>query len=488
MHGLDIEKRSPPARRSTDRPSRPPSRACYEVETHDPDLLLAKIAVRCSVPAGSSQALLAHGIGGREDLPLPLGWAVAGAAVAVVVSFVALGAAVARAPAGGRGRGPAAARLGWRRARLPGDPRSRWPAVGLLATGWTLLALVLGPDDARTTRCRGWSSCSLWVGAGAALGAARAGLAAAQPAAHRARRCSTGPRGSTPRTASGRCRPGSAGGPPRSVWSRSPGSSWCDPDSTTLPALRWAIGLYAAVHLVAALRLRQPLVRPRRRVRGVVGALRADRRRSDAGRTARSCVRAPLAGLDAVAPAPRARRDGRVMLGSTAYDGLSGSTAWVRVRAVAAGAAARSSARRAARHDRRGRRRCSSACTLAAGRLGGADDVRALPGLPSRRPLVPVALGYVVAHYYSFLVLEGQNARSSGSPTRSGTGADWLGTAGLQPCAALVTPDDRREPPGASPSSSGTCSAWCVAHDRAVRLFPRRHGGASVRSRCWCSW
>ena len=37
------------------------------------------------------RVLLAHGVGGREDLPLPFGWAVAGAAVAVVVSFIALG-------------------------------------------------------------------------------------------------------------------------------------------------------------------------------------------------------------------------------------------------------------------------------------------------------------------------------------------------------------------------------------------------------------
>jgi hypothetical protein len=34
-----------------------------------------------------------HGIGGRQDLPLPFGYAVSGAVVAIVVSFIVLGLA-----------------------------------------------------------------------------------------------------------------------------------------------------------------------------------------------------------------------------------------------------------------------------------------------------------------------------------------------------------------------------------------------------------
>jgi hypothetical protein len=39
----------------------------------------------------TSGQLLAHGVGNREDLPIPLSYAVTGAAVAILVSFLALG-------------------------------------------------------------------------------------------------------------------------------------------------------------------------------------------------------------------------------------------------------------------------------------------------------------------------------------------------------------------------------------------------------------
>ena len=84
--------------------------------------------------------VLAHGIGTRQDLPLPLAWAVAGAATAVVVSFVAL-ALLRPAPTlddDTRGR-PLHSRAA--RAALGG--------LGLVMLGWTLLALLLGPDDTR---------------------------------------------------------------------------------------------------------------------------------------------------------------------------------------------------------------------------------------------------------------------------------------------------------------------------------------------------
>ncbi|HEV7148305.1 MAG TPA: hypothetical protein VGN48_15045, partial [Pedococcus sp.] len=92
------------------------------------------------------QALPAHGVGSRADLPLPFGLLLVGAAAALVVSFVALGAL-------------------WREPRLrPTDGRLLPPVVALaldsapvrglfvllslLLTGWTVLALVAGADTA----------------------------------------------------------------------------------------------------------------------------------------------------------------------------------------------------------------------------------------------------------------------------------------------------------------------------------------------------
>ena len=43
--------------------------------------------------------------------------------------------------------------------------------------------------------------------------------------------------------------------------------------------------------------------------------------------------------------------------------------------------------------------------------------------------VIPVALGHVIAHYYSFLVFEGQRVRQAQRPP--GIGANWLGTSGL---------------------------------------------------------
>lgn len=409
--------------------------------------------------------VLAHGIGGREDLPLPLGWAVTGAAVAVVVSFVALG-------------------LLWHAPRLPGAVAGRplpgWAAsaldsratkivlagLGLVATGWTLLALVLGPDDANNPVP--WVVfVLLWVGVVPvsvlvgpvwrrvnplrtlhALVNRAAGLDPAE--------------GVRPLPAGIGWWPGAVG---------LGAFAWFElayEDSTTLPALRWAIGLYAAVHLVAAFTFGSRWF-DRGDAFEVWSGLYA--RISPLGRRPDGTLvlRAPLAGLDAVAPAPGLVATVSVMLGSTVYDGLSGSTVWVsfvqsqplsRTLVATAGLLLTIGAVAG----------LLVVCALAAGRLGGADDVRAVPGLlaPS---VVPVALGYVVAHYYSFLVLEGQNAFVKLTDPL-GTGADWLGTAGMQPSAALVTPGIVANLQVAA-IVVGHVLGVVVAHDRAVALFPR---------------
>ncbi|MDQ6714852.1 MAG: hypothetical protein M3Z83_01915 [Actinomycetota bacterium] len=92
-------------------------------------------------------AVPAHGVGSRQDLPLPFTALVIGAVVALVASFLALA-------------------LLWREPRLPDDAGwalpggvqvvlgSRWlrraaMLAVLLVTALVLLALVAGQDDAR---------------------------------------------------------------------------------------------------------------------------------------------------------------------------------------------------------------------------------------------------------------------------------------------------------------------------------------------------
>ncbi|GAB3597523.1 hypothetical protein GCM10027446_25790 [Angustibacter peucedani] len=411
-------------------------------------------------------ALVAHGVGSRQDLPLPFGLAVAGAATALVVSFVLLG-------------------LLWREPRVDGAnagiPLPSWLASGLdsrvtraviavlggVVTAYVLVALVLGKDDADNP-VPFVVYVLLWVGLvplsvafgpvwrrvnpvralhGLVLRAARLDPADGVVAL---------PRG-------------------LGYWPAAVGLlafTWLElvaPENATLPVLRLAITLYVAVQLLAGF-----VFGSRWYDRGdafevwsgLFGRLSVLGRRADG----RLVVRSPLAGLDALAPAPGLPATVAVMLGTTAYDGASNAPAWftfvqssplpqtlvktfglvgvvVVVGLLFAG------------------------CTALAGWVGGAR-VRSMPGAfaPS---LVPVALGYVVAHYWSLLVLEGQNAfLHLDDPL--GDGSSWLGLAGRAPNTALLQPT--------LVATVQVCAivlghvlGVVLAHDRAVRLFPRRH-------------
>lgn len=96
--------------------------------------------------------LHAHGVGGSTDLPIPFLYAMVGASWALTISFAVLA-------------------LAWREPRFdaepgPEDPRPRrpWLAVlGALVTAWFLLALYSGPDDA-TNGGLGALYILVWVG------------------------------------------------------------------------------------------------------------------------------------------------------------------------------------------------------------------------------------------------------------------------------------------------------------------------------------
>src|ERR1700712_3607858 len=96
----------------------------------------------------SSPTLLAHGVGGRTDLPVPTGLATAAAGTAVLVSFLALGA-LWRTPqlTGGRAGRPLPAGL----ARLVDSPvfRGVLRALVLLVTLVVVAAAFLGPSETR---------------------------------------------------------------------------------------------------------------------------------------------------------------------------------------------------------------------------------------------------------------------------------------------------------------------------------------------------
>ena len=95
--------------------------------------------------SAGSDLLLAHGVGARQDLPLPFGYVLTGAVLALAVSFGALafrrrtskltGAASGRTLAGSLGEFADSAELRW-----------TLRVLGLTITGFVAWAALAGPD------------------------------------------------------------------------------------------------------------------------------------------------------------------------------------------------------------------------------------------------------------------------------------------------------------------------------------------------------
>ena len=243
------------------------------------------------------------------------------------------------------------------------------------------------------------------------------------------------------------------------------------PDRATLPVLRTWFGLYVGISLIAA-----AVYGSRWFDRGdpfevwsaLFGRLSVLGRRSD-GRLVR---RNPLDGMAGLAPAPGIVAVVAILLGSTAYDGISNAPFWVARVQVSdfptlygtAGLLAMISVVAMT----------YAAATVLSGRLSGRLAHRSRRELPGEfaHSIVPIALGYVVAHYYSLFVLEGQRTLIYLSDPLS-NGADLLGTGDGDVSAAWVTPT------GVSTLQvtaviTGHVLGVVLAHDRAARLFPRR--------------
>jgi hypothetical protein len=240
------------------------------------------------------------------------------------------------------------------------------------------------------------------------------------------------------------------------------------PDNTSLATLRVAILGYLLISLTLALAFGRDYLLtgdPFTAWSSLYGTLSPLGRRADG----RWVLRTPLHGPLQLAARPGLLAVTSVMLGTTAYDGFSGETRWytfvqssslparwwetgalVAFPLVVAGSL------------------CAAAVLSA--RLAGVS-VRGVSTAfaPS---LIPIAAGYLIAHYWSLWVWEGVNGLAKMSDPL-GNGANWLGTAGLQPSAALIAPGLVA---GIQVVAivSGHVLGVVVAHERAVSLFPRR--------------
>lgn len=267
--------------------------------------------------------VLAHGVGGREALPLPFDLVVRGAAVALLASFLALGVL-------------------WRSPRLrrgaAGKPLPAWMqngadsrgmeaagrAVGLIVTGYIAAAAVFGRPDALNPAPYA-VYVLFWVGvpfASVVFGPVWRRLNPLRGIhAALARLLRVDPRSGLLDL------PAWVGYRPAAVSLAS--FVWLElaaPGGATVPVLRWYFGLYAAAHLAAAVIFgsRWFSVGDGFEVySSMVGRLSPVGRRDDG----RLVVRNPLDGVATFAAAPGVVALVAVLLGSTAFDSVSGAPA-----------------------------------------------------------------------------------------------------------------------------------------------------------------
>lgn len=414
---------------------------------------------------GSGAELLAHGVGNREDLPIPFSYAVVGAAVAIVVSFLALGL-LWREPrfdpaTAGRPVPPGVAGV------LDGRPvRVALRLLGVLVTGYVAMAAVFGRDDALNPTA-GAVYVLLWIGVpllSMLLGPVWKLLNPLR-SLHWA----------LSRLMGTRPEEGLAPLPPRlGYWPAAMSLMafvWLElvaPENTTLPVLRTFFAAYLAVQLLAATYWGSGWF-----ARGdgfevfssLAGRLSPLGRRDDGVLVLRN----PLVGVAGTPVAPGLFAVIGVLLGSTAYDSLAGSPWWVTrlqegpfspevtgtlgllgMVALVTGLFAGASA--------------------LAGRGTGLRPVDV--GQEFAHSIVPIVMGYVVAHYWSLLVLIGQQTVIQLSDPL-GTGANWLGTGDRGIDATLADPT-LTAVVQVTAVVTGHVLGVVLAHDRAVRLLPRR--------------
>lgn len=402
--------------------------------------------------------VLAHGIGTRSDLPVPLGPAAAAAAATLIISFVVLA-------------------LFWRRPRAPGPGRPlpdrlaaalEHPAPRTAARAVALVALVLvvvvgftGPVEAADNLAPWALYVTFWAGLVPASLLAGPVVRFVNPLrlGHTLlctllRIAPTGVRRM----------PARLGYWPAALsllvfaWLElvAPGRS----DPTWVAAF---VAGYAVVHLACAVVFGRSWFG-----RGdsfevystLLGAL-APVGRLDGGRLG---LRNPLDGLDRLRPGPGLVGVVVVLVGSTGYDGLSRTLWWSGVadEGVVAGSLG------------------LTATTLAVGviYLLGCVAITPVGAHEGHRPgpaafattLAPIAAGYAIAHYFSLLVFDGQQTLILASDP-FGTGLDLLGTAGstieyglLDPVTIMVVQ--------LLAIVAGHLAASLSAHDRAVRMYP----------------
>lgn len=410
--------------------------------------------------------VLAHGVGGRTDLPVPFWLALYGAGIAVVLSFAALGV-LWRTPRLSPDRGRPLPRP---LASVVDSPVVVWAlrVAVLLATLVLLGAAFFGAPGEESNPLPWFLYIVFWVGLVpvSLLFGPFWRLVSPLRTIHLAISYAAG---SEPDE-------GMRDYPERlGYWPAALGLTgfvWLElvaPDRSAPRMLGVVIVLYGVVHLVGA-----SLYGARWFERAeafevystLMGRMAPFSRLPDG----RPALRNPLGGLSGLVPEAGLVTFVAVLLGSTAFDGVTRSQWWSDLAGDASGWGA-------VPVYTLGLAACCAVvaatyvlATRLAGRPAGAHP-GPLPGA-FVHSVVPIAIGYAVAHYFSLLVLEGQQGWILASDPY-GKGSDWFGTADWTVDFTRVTPRV------ISMVQIGAIVAGHVlgvvaAHDKAIALFKGR--------------
>lgn len=411
---------------------------------------------------------LAHGLGGAKDLPVPASLAIAGAMAALVISFTVLAVAwrKPRYDAATQGR------------ELPGSVdrfvASPWftgalRVLGLVFAAYLAAAMVFGKDLV-INPVFGVFYVLLWVGivpASLLFGQFYRALSPVRTINLLFARASGGDPGK-----------GVFRYPERlGYWPAALGlfafvwQELVNLQSTYLVTVRLWLVIYLAVMIVgAALFGDRWLERadPFEVYSSLVARLSLFGRRADG----RLVLRSPLANLDGVPAGPGLVGVVAVLFGSTAFDSYKDNVNWVNwshslgiditlVNTVALVVA------------------CAvvGVSFAAAAMLSGVDGTRAArPELPAllAHSVVPIIVGYMTAHYLSYFVEQGQQTLIQLSDPLS-NGANLLGTANLTPSYWLSLHPSFLAVTKVLAVVTGHVLGVIAAHDRAIKLLPRRH-------------
>jgi hypothetical protein len=408
----------------------------------------------------------AHGLGGAKDLPIPSELAIAGAVAALVISFTVLAVA-------------------WREPRYDaatsGRPAPEWLDRFVSSRALAVVARVLGMafflyvaaaavfgKDSLINPFLGTFYVLLWVGivpASLLLGPVFRAVSPARTISMLFARISGVPEGEGLYTYPARL----------GYWPAALGLFtfvWLElvyPHSTDLGPVRlWAAAYLGIMFIGSALFGTTFLARadPFEVYSSLVAKLSVWGRRDGV-----LVLRSPLANLDTVVPRPGLVAVVGVLFGSTAFDSFRESTAWLKL--VQSLSTSRIGPDTLALIGFSVG--VALVLTLATMATGVSDDIprRALPNLFAHS-VVPIIVGYVVAHYLTYFVEYGQQTVIQLSDPFS-RGDDYLGTADLQVSYWLSSHPTFLAVTKVLAVALGHVVGVVAAHDRAVKLLPRRH-------------